>query len=265
MVFGSKINPYKHYSAFDTFLEAKSRQPAKRKEEKRNQDVITEAPETIMQGDTLQHYEQRQYNFKPALKELPQIMLPTDLSLKGIVNMDFQTLADTDPFIPSKGGMTKNLPMMPEPKLLNDNSEHIGENNNLQQEGSKNNNQNNGPITYTPGAMVTFNTFNKGPAPVYKPPENNPISKPTTNANSNVTVNNNAPPPPNLTLNINVNAGAPPPPSLLLPPPTQSSGPPPLINNLASLGVKPDDNDRQENAQNNAGSSGGGGESGGRC
>lgn len=222
-----------------------------------------------MQGDTLQHYEQRQYNFKPALKELPQIMLPTDLSLKGIVNMDFQNLADSDPFMPSKGGFTKNLPTMPEPKLLDENIENIAESNVIQQQIAKNSSQNNIPTTYTPGSMVTFNTFNKGPAPVYKPPENNSIGQPNIASNtgpSNITTNTNAPPPPllNLPLNTNIttNSGAPPPPSLLLPP-TNKPAPPPLINNLASLGVKPDDdggNDKNEEAQNKpAESSGGGG------
>ena len=56
-----------------------------RNEKQRQHDIITEAPETIMQGDTLEHYAEKQYNFKPAMKELPQIMLPTDLTLKGIV------------------------------------------------------------------------------------------------------------------------------------------------------------------------------------
>lgn len=220
-----------------------------------------------MQGDTLQHYEQRQYNFKPALKELPQIMLPTDLSLKGIVNMDFQNLADSDPFMPSKGGFTKNLPTMPEPKLLDENIENVAEPNVVQQQTAKNTSQNNMPTTYTPGSMVTFNTFNKGPAPVYKPPENNPISKPNATSNNagsfNITTNTNAPPPPLLNLNTNIttNSGAPPPPSLLLPPPTNNMPAPPLINNLASLGVKPDDdNDKNGEDQNKpAASSGGGG------
>ena len=253
MVFGSKINPYKHYSAFDTFQEAKNRQPAKKREEKRQQDVITEAPETIMQGDTLQHYEQRQYNFKPAMKELPQIMLPTDLTLKGIVSLDFQNLTDTDPFMPSKGGLTKNLPMIPEPKMLDDqnpnnnNNNETGENN---QPSIKPNNNSNVATTYTPGSMVTFNTFNKGIAPVYHPPENNPSNNNNnqnqTN-NNNIAVNNRAPPPPPINLTPIVNAGAPPPPMLNLSLPKSGGGPPapPLINNLASLGIKSEDSENK--------------------
>ena len=267
LVFGSKINPYKHYSAFDTFQEAKNRQPAKRKEDKRQQEVITEAPESIMQGDTLQHYEQREYNFKPAIKELPQIMLPTDLTLKGIVSLDFPNLTDNDPFMPSKGGLTKNLPMIPEPKMQDEQNPSSNEPN-LNNQQSVKTNVNVVQTTYTPGNMVTFNTFNRGPAPVYKPPENIPTSNQKASINNNnATVYNNAPPPPmiNLPTNTVVNSGAPPPPMLNLSMPKTGGPPPPppLINNLASLGVKPDDsNDNKPEVENKPAGSG---EGGGRC
>jgi len=268
LVFGSKINPYKHYSAFDTFQEAKNRQPAKRKEDKRQQEVITEAPESIMQGDTLQHYEQREYNFKPAIKELPQIMLPTDLTLKGIVSLDFPNLTDNDPFMPSKGGLTKNLPIIPEPKMQDEQNPSSNEPN-LNNQQSVKTNANAVPTTYTPGNMVTFNTFNRGPAPVYKPPENIPTSNQKVNSinNNNASVNNNAPLPPmiNLPTNTVVNSGAPPPPMLNLSMPKTGGPPPPppLINNLASLGVKPDDNNDNKPDEENKPT--GSGEGGGRC
>lgn len=273
LVFSSKINPYKHYSAFDTFQEARNRQPNKRREEKKQQEVITEAPESIQQGDTLQHYEQREYNFKPAIKELPQIMLPTDLTLKGIVSLDFPNLTDSDPFMPSKGGLNKNLPQIPEPKMTDDQNPNQNEQNpNANQQTVKTSNNQNAPTTYTPGTMVTFNTFNRGPAPVYKPPENNPsVNNQKANpTNNNATVNTNAPPPPLLNLpptNTVVNSGAPPPPMLNLSLPKTTGGPPPpppLINNLASLGVKPDDGNDQKAENTQVQASKGGGE-GGRC
>ena len=202
-----------------------------------------------MQGDTLQHYEQRQYNFKPALKELPQIMLPTDLTLKGIVSLDVSNLADTDPFMPSKGGFTKNLPMIPEPKMIDDQDPNNNEPNLNNQQSIKNTTNSNAPTTYSPGNMVTFNTFNRGPAPVYRPPENNNVAN--NNQNNNASVNNNAPPPPMINLNNNtvVNVGAPPPPPLLNLNLTKTAGPPPpppLINNLASLGVKVESSEVKE-------------------
>ena len=276
LVFSSKINPYKHYSAFDTFQEARNRQPNKRREEKKQQEVITEAPESIQQGDTLQHYEQREYNFKPAIKELPQIMLPTDLTLKGIVSLDFPNLTDSDPFMPSKGGLNKNLPQIPEPKMTDEQNPNQNEQNpNVNLQTVKTSNNQNAPTTYTPGTMVTFNTFNRGPAPVYKPPENNLSTgnnqKANPSNNTATVVNNNAPPPPLLNLpptNTVVNSGAPPPPMLNLSLPKTTAGgpppPPPLINNLASLGVKPDDNNDQKADNKQAQASEGGGE-GGRC
>lgn len=266
LVFGSKINPYKHYSSFDTFQEAKNRQPGKRKEEKRKHDVISEAPETIMQGDTLEHYEQKQYNFKPAMKELPQIMLPADLALKGIVSLDFPNLTDNDPFMPSKGGVTKNLPMIPEPKMTDEKSFNFNESNDDNFQKVKNNSNSNAATTYTPGSMITFNTFNKGSIAVYKPPENNTFSN-NNQVTNNSSVNKNAPPPPNINLpatSIIVNSGAPPPPLLNLGAPKGPSGippPPPLINNLASLGVQQDDGNEDQNEQKQNKPS----EEGGRC
>ena len=104
---------------------------------------------------------------------------------------------------------------MPDPKIEGDiqqsninndqnNNNIISENNNNQQ--VSNSNQNNSqPSSYIPGSMISFNTFNKGPPPVYvpntgsttnNPPVNNQPSKPNVHFNyvnnsNNNNVNNN--------------------------------------------------------------------------
>jgi hypothetical protein len=80
------MNPYKHYTAFDNLQDYERRENnSKKKQAKNDEQLLTEAPKTLLDGEKLQEFGQQQYVFKPEVKQLAQINAPTQLNLKGIV------------------------------------------------------------------------------------------------------------------------------------------------------------------------------------
>lgn len=192
--------------------------------------------------------------------------LATTLNLKGIVDLDdIPNLSESiDPFMPSKGGLKTTLPTVNEPKqeaLINEETNLSHPNPAPLPANSKTSSG------YSPGSMISFNTFNKGVAPVFAAQDNNaggsnvaPPSTPqikfnfinnggvegTSPQKNNASNNGFTPPPPSLSSG---NVPSPPPfpgaipppppppfpPSFLIPPPPPSISLPPPPPGLANL------------------------------
>lgn len=109
-------------------------------------------------------------------KTIPQMNLATTLNLKGIVDLDdMPNLSENvDPFMPSKGGFKTSLPTVNEPKqetLVNEEATLNPNSANLTHSPLPTNSKTSSG--YSPGSMISFNTFNKGAAPVFTGQDNN--------------------------------------------------------------------------------------------
>jgi len=118
-VFDTKYNPY----CMDTIegetnpLQGMRRGPKKIDEQPVMN--ITNAPKTLIEGEQLTRYDETTYIFKPKEKAMPTMNMPLNLNIGGIVSGFGEDFDDMDMFAPSREGLIKKNPTIPEPKFNN--------------------------------------------------------------------------------------------------------------------------------------------------
>jgi len=96
LLFNTNENPYKKYKMGNN-LEYTNR----RLREKMDENIITEAPKTVKEGDELPINSQENVTYRPVLGSVPQINLPNALPLSMVATDGFSYQGESQVFAPS--------------------------------------------------------------------------------------------------------------------------------------------------------------------